>query len=411
MNGFNSFDDLAADTKRKLLSFNDYSSKYLSRFDGIVNKIRDVLEPYPEVYDRHIVDEWFELFIKENSFGRTTVWRYQRVINLLSDNYDGKLTEYKIYPVVHKASPKSAGFKDLSNKYEEILQADGYADKSISTKMYSVNCFLVFLEKQDIIDIRKISHKDISNYLSSDHFKNRKPAGIATEIIGLKQFIVYLEDKEMVSFQNLHFACLSFPVKSKRIVTTYSESQVDTLLSSDKKLPTSLRNKAVYLLALRCGLRSCDIMNLKFENIDFENKMISIVQKKTGVHLNVPMDNETSNAIIDYILNDRRDSSLPFVFITVSGPVKRLTHNSSFRTETRFDRQNKNDLPPCGGIHILRRTFATSLLKCGADISLISASLGHFNNDTVDYYLSADDTEMRKCGLSLDKFPYSGGLF
>ncbi len=66
--------------------------------------------------------------------------------------------------------------------------------------------------------------------------------------------------------------------------------QTEILCREHRELSTNLRNRAAYLLALKCGLRTCDIMNLKFENIDFNDKTIHLVPKKTKDALIIPFD-------------------------------------------------------------------------------------------------------------------------
>lgn len=404
---FNSFDELADDTKRKITSFCSYSSKYLSRYDSIVKLIGKHMKTKGVVYSPDIANKWVKDFIESNGYSDSTRWRYSRTVNILNSNWNGELNDYKIYTAVFKLTPNSEVFNKSVASFEEFMRSEDKAEKTIYVRTFCANQFLYWVENKGIFKFEDITPLLVSNYLSSDHFQNRTSSGVSTEIIGLRKFLEYLEDKEILKI-TCHSACLSRKNSTRRIVTVYSDKQAKQLFTPLPKSLSNLRNKAIFMLALKCGLRSCDIMELKFENIDFNSKRLSFIQKKTKVPVIIPFDTEVSNALIDYILHERKKFESDYLFLTVKGPTRKLTHTSSFRTEYHF---TDDDKLVCGGIHILRRTYASRLLTAGVNVSAIAATLGHSGLKSVDKYLSTDEEKMRSCALSIKDFPYKGGLF
>ena len=85
------------------------------------------------------------------------------------------------------------------------------------------------------------------------------------------------------------------------------------------------RNYAMLLLALRTGLRSIDIVNLKLGDIQWKRNTIEIVQAKTGTPLVLPLLTDVGNAIADYILNGRPDSQQPYIFLRTQAPYRKLS--------------------------------------------------------------------------------------
>jgi len=69
------------------------------------------------------------------------------------------------------------------------------------------------------------------------------------------------------------------------------------------------------MLATRNGLRAGDILNLKLSDIDWKNAEASIMQKKTGAFVTLPLAEETLSAIADYILQARPPSGLQYIFL------------------------------------------------------------------------------------------------
>lgn len=410
MKKFNFFDELAFDTKQKLLSFCDYAPKTLSRYDSIVEMLKEVMDGTEMVFSLSRAKKWLDCFIAFNSYSDYTYKKYRRIILLLNDNYIGELNYWKIFPSVHRLMPKSEDFLKTASLYEEHLKSCEYAEKTIYIRMSFAYGFLYYLESVGIDDARRITAFTVSDYISSAHFKNRAPNGVSTEIIGIRHFLRFLEDRDFIK-KGIHHACFSRKNKSRRIISTYTDKQVNILCGEYQALQTNLRNRAAYLLALKCGLRTCDIMNLKFENINFKERTIRLVQNKTKEVLVIPFDTEVSNALIRYILEERRECSSNYVFVTVTGPVRKLTHHSSFRTETRFRETDECDRPVHDGLHILRRTYASELLKSGISVSLIASALGHADTGTVDRYLAVEKEKMRKCSLPIDEISYKGGLY
>ena len=410
MNKFNSFDELALDTKQKLISFCDYVPKTLSRYDSIIKLLKGGMLGAEKVFSLPRAERWLDCFIAFNNYSDYTYKKYRRIILLLNDNYIGEMNSWKIFPYAHRPMPTSGEFLRISDMYGDYLESCGYAEKTVYVRMSFACSFLLYLESEGIHRATLVTALTVSDYISSAHFKNRTPNGVSTEIIGVRHFLRFLEDRCVIR-TGIHQACFSRQNKSRRIVTTYTDEQAKILCGEYPGLETNLRNRAAYLLALKCGLRTCDIMELKFTDVDFNGRVIHLVQKKTKEDLIVPLDTEVSNALIRYILEERPECGNGYVFVTVTGPVRKITHHSSFRTETRFKNAKECDRPAHGGLHILRRTFASDLLESGIQVSLIASALGHAGPAAVDRYLAVEEEKMRGCALPIAGIPYEGGLY
>ena len=83
------------------------------------------------------------------------------------------------------------------------------------------------------------------------------------------------------------------------------------------------------LLAARTGLRSVDIVNLKFSEIDWKCNEITIIQHKTGKALSLPLFPDVGNAISEYILKGRPKSDSEYIFLTVKPPYRKLTDHGN----------------------------------------------------------------------------------
>ncbi|MDQ0220690.1 tyrosine-type recombinase/integrase [Peribacillus cavernae] len=128
----------------------------------------------------------------------------------------------------------------------------------------------------------------------------------------------------------------------------------------DRSTCIEKRNYAMVLLAMRTGLRSIDITNLELSSIDWRNKTIAIVQQKNGRPLMLPILTDVGNALSDYILNARPQSSLPYVFLRCQSPYTKLSRSNCYAISCSI--MKKADIRQSGhqrkGFHIFRHTVA-----------------------------------------------------
>lgn len=84
------------------------------------------------------------------------------------------------------------------------------------------------------------------------------------------------------------------------------------------------RDYAVILLAVVTGLRSVDIVGLTFDEIDWINGEITVIQSKTEQSIALPLTVDVGHAIQDYILNARPQSTLPNIFLRTRPPFLQM---------------------------------------------------------------------------------------
>jgi integrase len=412
MKNITEFEKLAKDTKDKVLSFGITSRTVLKYFDRCVRLLNQFLDTYQLEFNLEIGIDWLnQLKFNQKSSDYNVRLAYRRTILLLWDQKNSNLTEWRVYPSTKQSFPKGTEFQDTLHNYRKYLEQALYAEATIDFRVRCAKSLLIFMESKQVYSLQGITHVLISEYFTTDHFSDRKPSGVQAEAVRAKLFLEYLEEEKFVEDQTLHCAVPIYYTQQEKIITTITPEAEKQLLDDYPHLPSNKRGKSMFLLALRLGMRTSDIFNLKFENIDWENSVLSILQKKTNQPLKMKLDNETQNALIDYILNERRNTSLPFIFITTNGPIKKLTRYSISTSNKRITGLDIKKNIPHQGLHILRRTFASRLLNNGAPLAVISSALGHTEKNQVHKYLSTNEEKMRLCALSLSSIPFGRSEF
>jgi len=408
MKNENDFLELALITRNKLLGFG-IKENSLVDFDRHVKLLHNFL--IIEKFDFNLKNgmHWLDDYSKGKK--EASKLRARRTILLLWDCSCGNLTEHKAYINNKAPYPKSENYISLLDKYRETITKDDYSDYTIKNLVRYARYLLLYLERLSITDIADLTRPVVTEYFASSHFSNRKPLGVKTESSAVRIFLRFLYDEQISDCPYLYFAVPQNFVAQESIITTITQDAEDQLLSDYPNLPTNKRSKAMFLLALRLGLRTNEVFNLKYENINWEHSQLKIKLSKNGKHVTRKIDNETLNALIDYILTERRDAETPYIFTTSVGPKKRLTIRSLQTSKNRVSGLDIKKHIPSQGLHILRRTFATRLLNSGVSLSVISGALGHVNKSQVDHYLSVDEKKMRSCALSLTSIEFGRGEF
>jgi len=158
------------------------------------------------------------------------------------------------------------------------------------------------------------------------------------------------------------------------------KGQLDALLES-----CSDRLRPIVEIAVLTGLRRGDILRLTWDRIDFNQRVIQIVQSKTGTPLVLPM----SEALEDVLRRIPPCSDSPYVFHEVG------TRRRFGWARTDFQKAIKAAGLEGTRMHDLRHTAATQLRRLGCDLPVIQQLLGHRTIRTTLRYAHVHPTELR----------------
>ena len=310
---------------------------------------------------------------------------------------------------VSQLAVKNPEFTEKLGAFEKLLQKRGQGKNTVKFSVYCATHFFSYLEKVDIGSISEITGQHVADYQRFDR-QSYKDSTKRAMLYRLKQLFVYLYSENLTA-GNLTLCLSTDYAIRKKLVTVLPEDAQKAILECANGFSSAkqARDYAVCMLAFRLMLRASDIIGLKLGDIDWVRKKISIVQKKTKVRLVLPMTDDVGNAIAEYILDFRPNSDHDEVFLKEAfpgGPV------------TKLDDCLGSVLSWCGyteqyervGLHMLRRTGASNLLKAGVPMDMISIMLGHQNTSTVDPYLSTDEMRMLLCCGNFKLPGLAGGL-
>ena len=205
-------------------------------------------------------------------------------------------------------------------------------------------------------------------------------------LIALRTFLKYLalRGETVLSPSSIELAKLS-----ARELNLISPEELERLLKApDQTTSIGQRDRAIFELLFSTGLRISELCNLDRESINLKSDEFSVRGKGSKVRV-VFLSSEAKNALKIY-LDKRQDMAEP---LFVSQKEKRLTP----RSIERFIKQYaiKAGIMKPVTPHTLRHSFATDLLRNGADLRAVQLLLGHANISTTQVYTHITDRELR----------------
>lgn len=283
--------------------------------------------------------------------------------------------------------------KQLDRGFCEYLSDLGYSPSTLIGYEVIVRSFLHWLKPRRLrAGIQQNHINGFIEYTAPGHAGSIHTLGSA-----IRLFLTYLDFVGFVDKTTLFVPTV--PASHKRIPETLRLEDQETLLSSfDIETGDGARAYAMVLLAIRTGLRSCDILALTLQGINWKNLSLSVVQKKTGMPLVVPLALDAAKAIAHYINTYRPPSNSDTVFLSNKGLQIRDSYPIA---RGALDKAGVRIGQPKRGFHLFRFTFTANMLSKEVPVDVLSNLLGHANKNSCIPYISYAQESLRCCALPL----------
>jgi site-specific recombinase XerD len=267
---------------------------------------------------------------------------------------------------------------------------------------------IFFLDSVSVYEFNGITSGLISGFVAN--MVGLAPVTVAQQISALRQYFKYV-------YLNRHSekpiaAYLPHPPQRLRtkLPTVWTEEQIENLINAvDTTTPIGKRDYAIILLGARLGLRIGDILSVTLSDVDWDNKRLSIIQKKTKEPLTLPLPTDVGWAVIDYLKNGRPITEYPNIFVVHNAPYAGCPFKSTLRHNINKALKRAGipvDKTKRCGWHSLRHSLATNLLQNNVETSTISDILGHSNPEVARHYLRVDMKGLSKCALEVEVEDY-----
>lgn len=189
--------------------------------------------------------------------------------------------------------------------------------------------------------------------------------------------------------------------RHRGILPVLDNDDEDKIVRACTQGRVSARDASIVLLALVTGLRACDLIALRLQDIDWRGLTVGIVQQETGHPLRLPLPPVIAGKIAEYVFTGRPETTNQHVFLRELVPRTELAAACSIYEVTRRVFKTAGVDGTRGGTRLLRHNAATKLLRAGTPLPTISAVLGHSRTESTNIYLTTDTEHMLACVLPL----------
>jgi len=286
----------------------------------------------------------------------------------------------------------------LKQEFLEYVEIEkGRSVKTVENYDRYLSRFLAYGKLQKPEDITERIVKDFRLWLNRQTSHNTSDTLKRNTqnyyLIALRAFLKYLAK---IGVATLSPDKLELAKVQNRSLDLLSEKELKDLLQApDGKTEKSLRDKAILELLFSTGLRVSELCALNRDHFDNQNEEISVRGKGDKIRL-VFISPQAKQTVALY-LKSRADVE-EALFVSVLGKKKnasptRLTSRSIERLIRGY--AIKAGIGGRVTPHVIRHSFATDLLRNGADIRSVQIMLGHANVATTQIYTHVTDRELK----------------
>lgn len=265
----------------------------------------------------------------------------------------------------------------LVNGFLTYLQHEkrysSYTIQSYRTDLLQFEAFLIKDFEITVLEVKSTHVRSFIVSLSDQHISEN---AIGRKTSTLRSFYKYLISEQQLTTNPM--LLIKAPKVPKRLPVFIEEAKMDQLLDHPEIFDESFssqRDKIVLEMLFGTGIRLAELLLLKETDINFYESTIKVLGKRNKERI-VPMHQTLVSQLKNYLslktlqLFENKNTNL---IVSNSGAIAypKLIYRIVHRYLTLISTQDKKSP------HVLRHSFASSLLNKGADLNAIKELLGH----------------------------------
>ena len=302
-------------------------------------------------------------------------------------------------------------FDLLLGRYRQHLQLLNYSARTLETQSTYLNRFCEFLAEMNLQDIQSITSAVLADFqrwlFYRPTVKNtaRTTASQNRVLSTIKSFFAFLHEEGYLSHNpasGLRYA--KEPDSLPKNVLTPQEAR-KIIEAPDTTTALGYRDRTILEVLYATGIRKAELMNLKLEDVNLEEELLTIRHGKGAKDRVVPLSRIACSFLESYIKGIRPEllqggstagsTSLTtgklFVSVRLGHPLGHHSLAAIINRYTRAAGVNKKVTA-----HLWRHTCATHLLKNKANLRHVQEILGHRSLATTERYLRLTITDLKE---------------
>jgi len=267
-------------------------------------------------------------------------------------------------------------------QYRRALKRKNYSVHTLKSYMNILGQFSRWLS----VPLLEVTRKEIGLYVDHLLGKRRTPKTITCHLQTIRLFFDYLANEEGRTITNpVTRISLRLP---KPLPRHLKDDQVRSLFAGIR----DLRDRAMFMLMLRCGLRVQEVAQLTVDAVEYGRRQIFVSSGKGAKDRVVYMSEDARSALLAYLA--KRSSKAKGLFLVQKGPMrgKPLSVRGIQKRIEYYARKSGLNV----SCHRLRHTMATQLLNADADLATVQDLLGHGQITTTQRYCRVANLKVQR---------------
>lgn len=285
-------------------------------------------------------------------------------------------------------------YLEIIKRYVRYLKLErNFSSNTIEAYRRDLAYLTEYASRQGLV-LTEVQLMDLENFSAGLHDRGISARSQARILSGIRSFYNFMVlDGEMETDPS---ELLPFPHLGEHLPEYLSVEEVDMMESSiDLSKWEGQRNKAIVEMLFSCGLRVSELVNLKKSDIFEKEKFIRVYGKGNKERL-VPISSKAINELhywyLDRNLMKIKSGEEDYVFLNRRGAHLTRTMILIMVKQVAADAGIKKTISP----HTLRHSFATALLRGGADLRAIQVMLGHEDIGTTEIYTHVETSDLKR---------------
>jgi site-specific recombinase XerD len=257
-------------------------------------------------------------------------------------------------------------------RYRRALKRKNYSAHTVKSYMNILDHFRGWIP----VPLWEVTRKEVGLYVDHLLQKRRTPKTITCHLQTIRLFFAYLIQEEGIPMIN-PVARISIRLP-KPLPRHLKDDQVTRLLAVIR----DIRDRAMFMLMLRCGLRVQEVADLTVDAVDWPRRQLLVSKGKGKKDRVVYVSEDARSALLTYL--SKRSAKGKRLFLVQKGPMRGqpLSVRGIQKRMESYARKSKLNV----SCHRLRHTMATQLLNADADLTTIQDLLGHGQITTTQRY-------------------------
>lgn len=264
--------------------------------------------------------------------------------------------------------------ESLLNQLKQEIEIRNFSKKTIKSYTNSVNQFLNY-SKED-----ELNQQKVKDYIQIK-IKDKNPSTVNHDIFAIQFFF------DKVLNQKIY---VPRPKKNKTLPVILTLEEAKKLVNS----PINIKHRLILKLLYGCGLRASEVINIKKEELDFNEGLIHIKLSKGKKDRFVKIPDSIKEELKNYCYLSNEETLFPS---QRGGKLTTATIQAVVEKAAKKANISKEVYP-----HLLRHSFATHLLEQGTDLRIIQKLLGHSDIKTTQIYTQISQQSIKNIRSPLD---------